>query len=132
MKAVKQLKKPETNAIKTTHGLDFEVAQHPLFGMLFRVGTCHGLWGVDEKSYFILAVVNDNPHDGHLEDVFEWFEHSCRRDGKDLKVLEIFDQIFYRHLIEKRGFEPIDGENVVKKYHHEKSLSKNENRHNKR
>lgn len=105
----------EKPAIQTTHNLEFEVAPSK-YGMLYRVGSCHGQWMGYEDCYCILSVINDYPGNGHLNDVFEWFEHSCKRDGKNLLILECFNEGFYEHLIKKRGFVPLDKErcNVVK------------------
>lgn len=70
----------------------------------FRVGTCSGLWRCNRDAYEILAIVNEVPGNGHLQDVFDWFEHAGRRDGFDLLVLEIWNDDFARHLVAKRGF----------------------------
>lgn len=101
------------NAIETTHKLDFLTAQNDfsLFrgdGNLFKVGTCRGQWGNTNDSYYILSVINEVKGNGHLDDVFEWFEYSCKRDGKNLLILECFNKRFYEHLITKRGFIPLD------------------------
>lgn len=103
-------------AFQTTHNLPFEIAQHWTGTMLFRVGTCHGQWGCTKDSYYILSVINEEQGNGHLDDVFEWFENSCKRDNKNLLVLSCFNEFFYLHLLNKRGFLPLDadGENVVK------------------
>ncbi|MDR2652820.1 MAG: hypothetical protein LBC68_11010 [Prevotellaceae bacterium] len=106
------------NAIKTKHNLDFESRAwwlNPKY-YEFRVGTCHGLWSYDDKNLIIMAIRNYAPHNGHLDDVFEWFENSCRRYRMNLKVIEITNEAFYLHLINKRGFEPINKENVIKKF----------------
>lgn len=94
----------------TTHKLDFEVApwdfvftSDPTMKK-FRVGTCHGLFGYDKTYYFILAIGNDQPGNGHFEDVLEWFYFSCKRDKKHLKIMQIMEERFYKHLIKKRGF----------------------------
>lgn len=91
---------------KTTHDLPFEVATWYLSSDFkrFRIGTCEGLWRSTDDSYDILAVDNGEIGNGHLNDVFEWFEHSCRRDKKVLRVLECMNKRFETHLIEKRGF----------------------------
>lgn len=99
----------------TDHNLDFEGAIWDADFIAFRVGTCHGLYGSDDKSYFIVAIQNDVQGNGHLEDVFQWFENSCRRDGKRLRVIEIMNPRFGNYLINKRGFIP-DGENCVVKH----------------
>jgi hypothetical protein len=95
--------------IKTTHNLLFEACDWPRDKniKLFRVGTCHGQWYSEELCYVILTVINNSPGNGHLQDVFEWFENSCKRDKKLLKVAEVMNQRFRKHLIEKRGFHPI-------------------------
>lgn len=100
---------------ESTHSLIFEVAES-VHGMLFRVGTCNGQWGSTKDSYYILSVINEQPGNGHLDDVLEWFENSCKRDNKNLLVLECFNGKFYLHLIKKHGFIPLDtdGDNVIK------------------
>lgn len=101
----------------TTHKLDFEVARWitPEFTR-FRIGTCYGLWGVTADTYDILVIDNDHPGNGHLEDVFQWFETSCRRDQRSLRVLDIVNERFYRHLIEKRGFVPQGKHHLIKHF----------------
>ncbi len=101
--------------MKTTHNLEFEVApSRYMVGnvahQLFRVGTCDGQFGYTGDSYFILSVTNSSQGNGHLTDVFEWFEASCKRDNKNLLVLECMNKDFYRHLLEKRGFVALDKE----------------------
>jgi hypothetical protein len=103
------------NAIKTKHDLDFLSDNHPFYGLIFKVGTCHGIWRFNADSYIIIAITNDKPNNGHLDDVFQWFENSCKRDKRSLKVIEIMNRDFYWHLISKRGFEPVDNESVIKK-----------------
>jgi hypothetical protein len=102
---------------KSTNNLPFEMATYitPDF-TAFRVGTCHGLFGFDGKSYAILAVQNENQGNGHLNDVFEWFENSCKRDKKNLMVLELWNDDFKKHLINKRGFVvyPDNNEHLIK------------------
>lgn len=106
---------------KSTHELSFEAADYH-FGKLFRVGTVNGLWYSTEDSYVIISLINNDPGNGHLSDVFEWFENSCRRDNKNLLVVEIMNQRFKNHLIFKKGFLPLDeeGENVIKIFNKEK------------
>jgi|SRR5882757_3099554 len=113
----------------TTHNLSFEVAPYGISHALnavwpdsddtifdaFRVGTCEGLWSATENTYDILAIINNSPGNGHLEDVFEWFEHSCQRDERDLRVLHCHSR-FWKYLIEKRGFWAINEEDVTKSF----------------
>lgn len=110
---------------KSTHNLDFEVVQwHDPSMQLFRIGTCEGLWTSDKKSYIIIAVTNSEPGNGHLNDVFQWFEASCKRDKKSLKIVEIMNMDFMFHLINKRGFKKISGMNVEKKFKNEPIFQK--------
>jgi hypothetical protein len=116
---------------KTTHNLLFEVAEHWTGTNLFKIGTCHGQWGSTKDSYYILSVINENPGNGHLVDVFEWFENSCKRDNRNLLILECFNENFYKYLISKEGFIPLDpkGENAIKIFNRKayKQLIKNGN-----
>lgn len=100
---------------KTTHNLSFEVAESK-YGTLYRIGTCEGQWGSTSDSYYILSVINNEPGNGHLDDVFDWFENSCKRDGKNLLILECLNEEFYKHLLSKRGFIALDAnkENCIK------------------
>ncbi len=85
---------------KTTNNLNFE-----------------GCWKCEGASYKILAVINNSPGNGHLTDVLEWFERSCRRDKKSLMICEFFlNKGFKKHLIEKRGFENYGVDDVIKKF----------------
>ena len=69
-----------------------------------------------EGSYDILAVNNQEPGNGHFEDVMEWFESSCRRDGYNLRILEVWNSEFKHHLMTKRGFENYEEDNLIKKF----------------
>lgn len=111
------------NAITTKHNLNFEVAESPYNAFdvgtghkMFRIGTCEGQWGSTHDSYYIISVKNSCRGNGHLDDVFEWFEYSCKRDNRNLIVVECMNKNFYRHLLIKRGFFPLDsgGDNCIK------------------
>lgn len=97
------------NAITTKHNLDFEACAWPINPniQLFRIGSCEGQWQFSGSSYDIIAVINNKPGNGHLDDVFEWFEYSCKRDGVHLRVMELMNDKFKTHLINKRGFKPV-------------------------
>lgn len=82
----------------------------------FKIGTCHGLWNCVADAYQILAVDNDYPGNGHFEDGMEWFENSCRRDGKSLRIMELMNPRFEDHLIKKRGFVSDGPENLIKNF----------------
>lgn len=101
-KKQKQYLKPFT----TAHKLAFESSLWHRSDdfMLFRIGTCHGTWRSTPVSYDILNIINEEPGNGHFEDVLQWFEYSCRRDGKALRILEILQKRFQDHLVNKRGF----------------------------
>ena len=101
----------------TKHQLDFEVRpwkRDPTM-VEFKVGTCEGLYQSTSTAYQIIAVTNDKKGNGHLDDVFEWFEGSCKRDKKDLEVIEILNQDFLQHLINRRGFINKTHDSVIKK-----------------
>lgn len=118
--------------MQTAHNLPFEAApwEPPtILGMImslssklkgndvvaFRVGTCEGIYQVSKYAYQIIAVTNSVPGNGHFEDVLQWFESSCRRDGKNLVFMEIMNENFGKHLVTKRGFKR-KGTNCVKKF----------------
>lgn len=104
------------NAIITKHKLNFEACPWPRNPavQLFRIGTCHGQWMAKELSYVIISVMNEVPGNGHLEDVFQWFEHSCKRDKKQLVMMEFFNKKFKEHCIKKRGFREFGENNLIK------------------
>lgn len=106
---------------KSTHGLPFLSAKwvNPANDegwLIFKIGTVNGQWRATPDSYEILSVINDEPGNGHFQDVFDWFENSCKRDKKDLKILECWNAKLATHLKTKRGFQHVFGtNNVVKK-----------------
>lgn len=104
--------------MNTTHNLEFLAApfEYDPSCIRFKVGTCHGLYSANKDSFEIIAVMNDEPGNGHLTDVLEWFEASAKRDKKALKVVELWNEGFYHHLVNKRGFKPIDPMNVIKRF----------------
>jgi hypothetical protein len=120
---------------QSTNNLDFYSAESPyaIFDnhLMFRVGTCEGQWCSTEDCYVIISVTNSCPGNGHLQDVFEWFENSCKRDNKNLLVVECMNKRFYKHLISKRGFIPLDKDedNCIKIFNKKayKELLKNGN-----
>jgi len=100
----------------TKHDLPFLCVEWPLDGLwgpklgliAWKVGTVHGLYYCSEQTYQIIAVINDIPNNGHLDDAFEWFEQSCKRDGRRLEITEFLNPSFAEHLIKKRGFKWLD------------------------
>lgn len=102
---------------ESTHKLDFMCCRWPIDPefVAFKIGTCEGIYGTTFTTYDIVAVVNDTPGNGHFEDVLDWFYNSCRRDKKDLRFMEIMNNRFGQHLIEKRGFKKDGKNNLIKK-----------------
>lgn len=113
-----KLKKSKSAAFKRTHNLPFEIGDTYLTPDVrrFRVGTCTGIYSCNGNSFIIIGVVNHHEGNGHLQDVFDWFENSCKREKVNLVVAEILNERFYKHLIDKRGFTAIDNMNVIKKF----------------
>lgn len=101
---------------KSTNELEFLCARHWMKGFIaYKVGTCHGIYTSDENNFQILAVVNESPGNGHLQDVFDWFENSCIRDKKGLMFMEVWNPGLKNHLI-KRGFEETKKDYLLKTY----------------
>lgn len=102
----------------STNKLDFEACSWHINPSMvaYRVGTCKGIYYSNETSYNIVAIINETPNNGHLNDVLEWFEQSCRRDKKSLCIVEIWNKKFQAHLIKKRGFVYIGNGCVEKKF----------------
>lgn len=98
----------------STHKLPFEAAPWEFNDLLpvspdspilrFRIGTCEGIFFSDKESYTIIAIDNKYPGNGHLQDVFDWFENSCKRDKKSLRFVDIINHRFLKHLKEKQSF----------------------------
>jgi hypothetical protein len=100
-------------AFEVAHGNVFEVED----GWLrFRIGTCAGMWRSTDDAYEILAISNDVPGNTHLSDVFDWFENSCKRDKKMLRIREVWNIGFKSHLVNKRGFKEENKNDVVKNF----------------
>jgi len=101
---------------QTTHKLEFLSRpwdKNPEWNQ-FKIGTCDGLWKAENKAYQILAIYNEMPGNGHLIDVFEWFESSCKRDGYSLIILEVLNERFKSHLITERGFKVYNHTSLIK------------------
>jgi len=107
------------SAIKTKHKLAFYSRpwrDHP-FIEEFKIGTCNGQWQYGITGLEIISIINNVPGNGHLEDVFQWFEYAAARDKKPLIIREFFNDRFKTHSISKRLFRPIKGtDNVVKHF----------------
>lgn len=101
---------------RTTHNLLFETKPWHFGIQLYRIGTCEGQWFCTATAYHILSFLNYQPGNGHLTDVFEWFEHSARRDKRDLIIEEFFNDGFKLHCIEKHGFVEYEGDSLIKHF----------------
>ena len=71
----------------------------------FKIGSVHGLFAKIDKQYRILAILNDNPGNGHFGDTMEWFVHLCKKNKCDLLFLELMNEDFEKHLMTKYHFE---------------------------
>lgn len=85
----------------------------------YRVGTCHGLVCFTDDAIEILAVANEEPGNGHFNDVLQWFEYAAVDQGKILRVIELWNQPLKRHLIGKRAFIEQDSQTVYKDFRDE-------------
>ncbi len=96
---------------KSTHKLEFKRTPDYFKGLFgkkfdqFKIGTCNGLYQRDADGVKILAVLNEEPNNGHFTDVMEWFSYFAKKDEVPLIFLEVWNHRLKRHLIEKHGFE---------------------------
>jgi hypothetical protein len=114
-RSIEKTNKIKSIEFKSTNNLLFETA--PFYTpdvTRFIVGTCSGIYSCEGSKYVIIGIANRQPGNGHLQDVFDWFENSCKRDKKDLMVAELMNERFKKHLIEKRGFKLINDNYAVK------------------
>jgi len=110
-----------TEDFKSTHDLPFLSCHwNNSFNtegwQLFKIGTCNGQWIATADSYDILSVINEQPGNGHFEDVLQWFENSCKRDGKAFRILEVWNKRLAIHLVEKRGFTYQSDDDLIKRF----------------
>lgn len=109
------------NEFKSTHNLPFlsrrwENPFNTEGWQEFKIGTCCGQWTSTDTTYDILTVINDEPGNGHFKDVLEWFENSCKRDGKAFIILEVWNKGLAKHLVTKHGFTYHSDENLIKSF----------------
>lgn len=98
------------NDITTKHRLDFMAGDPDRDEWIpYKVGTVEGRFRHVEDAVEILTIFNSEPGNGHLEDVFEWFEYAAKASGKKLRLLEVCNERFEQHLIGKRDFVPVNG-----------------------
>jgi|GEM_PF-1460913 hypothetical protein len=114
-------KKKLQKEFRSSHGLIFEVGGPFRWDedfTHFRVGTVTGIWAAYDNSYVLLAIINEKPGNGNFTDLLEWFERSCKRDGYSLKIIEIVNEKFMIHLINRRGFKKTSENSVEKIFSH--------------
>lgn len=70
----------------------------------FIVGTCKGMYIIEDSICDIWAITNSDPGNGHFDDVLEWFEFFCKNGNRDLLITRIENMKFRDHLLNKRGF----------------------------
>lgn len=114
---------------KSTHDLKFESRPWKLGVELsklipgsdkimeFKVGTCNGQWFTDDNRncFVILSIINHSPGNGHTDDIFEWFENSCKSYKYDLVVEKLMNQKFKMKLL-SNGFEEFQKDSVIKRF----------------
>jgi hypothetical protein len=107
---------------KSTHNLpflcrpyEFKIDDGNIYDE-FKIGTCVGLWTCSETSYDILSIINKIPGNGHIQDVLDWFENSCKRENFDLRFMEIMNEKFAEKCIKNHGFTREKGTNNLIKF----------------
>lgn len=98
---------------KSSHKLKFRTAPHVIAGAptgmeKFEIGTVHGLWVQSKMSIDIFACINDEPGNGHMDDVFEWFFEIARTGALAVRIVNVSSVTFRNQLIEKWKFAPTD------------------------
>lgn len=114
---------------KSTNNQNFEIA--PYWGILneivksnekyisFKVGNIKGAFRALDSQYQILAVFSNRPGSGHMKDVLEWFENSCKRDNYDLVINDVVNPRLVGYL-HRNGFSIVpDSRDMIK---HQKNM----------
>jgi len=107
---------------QSTHNLDFLSRPYPqkikdgYNWQQFKIGTVEGLWCYENNAYNILAFDNKEKNNGHFTDVMEWFQHSCKRDKINFKILEVMNLSLKEHLQKNWGFVPCGDNDLIKYY----------------
>lgn len=81
----------------------------------YKVGTVTGQYYINEndKEMTILSVFNHSEGNGHVRDVFEWFENTCKEYKYNLVVTELMNNDF-RDMLMKNGFFIKTHDSVIK------------------
>lgn len=106
---------------KSSHKLKFFTAPHIVGGApsgmeKFEIGTVHGLWVQSRMSIDIFACINDEPGNGHMDDVFEWFFEIAKEGALAVRIVNVSAVKFRNDLIEKWGFTPTDTFDTLVKF----------------
>lgn len=106
---------------KSTHALKFRSAAHLIGGVdtgmnKFEIGTVHGLWNASTLSIDIFACINNEPGNGHLDDVFEWFFAIAKEKGLPVRVTNVSSPTFREQLIEKWKFIPTNDRDTLLRF----------------
>lgn len=107
---------------KSTHNLTFETEAYPiqfdddLTWIQFQMGSCKGLYCENTDAYDLLVVVNDNPGNGHFNDVLEYLEYCCKRNNKKLRLREVWNHSLKWYMITKRGFVVEYEDDIIKTF----------------
>jgi hypothetical protein len=82
----------------------------------FICGTVDGIFTVEKERVVMIGIGNMQPGNGHITDVFQWFERACRELKKNFWIVEIINEGFYRHLVEKHCFQIVTNKQVIKRF----------------
>lgn len=70
----------------------------------FQVGSCSGLYVMGNREIKLIYVSNDKPGSGHMDDVFDWIQHSAQKENYNVRFVGVKLPAFRKHLIDDRGF----------------------------
>lgn len=75
----------------------------------WKYGTCEGLWIIEPDRLLILAIKNNEPHNGHFIKFMHMIEKKAAAEKKDLYFISFINPRFKQYL-KNRGY----NETVVK------------------
>jgi hypothetical protein len=70
------------------------------------VGTCHGLIEYTDTKHILLAVMNNEPHNGDFQRFMDFIEAEARNAGVPLYVIVLWNKRLRGHLIGQWGYIP--------------------------
>jgi len=80
-----------------------------------HVGTVCIQWRCTPEAYEILCIVNGEPGNGHFQQAMLWFEQSCIRNNRYLRIREVWNKTLAMKLV-KHGFTYAQGDDMVKRF----------------